>query len=47
MTARSPHFGIGAKVASNHGALLKKDFRAITGAVREIAALDRGAAKQS
>lgn len=46
VTARNPNIRISAKVTSNHGALLKKDFRAITAAVREIAALDRGTAKQ-
>lgn len=30
------------KVASNHGAILRKDFPAIATAVRETAALDRG-----
>ncbi|MGI5133398.1 MULTISPECIES: hypothetical protein [unclassified Streptomyces] len=38
--ARNPHIQIGAKVASNHGAILKKDFPAIAAAVREVAALD-------
>ncbi|MDN3354965.1 alpha/beta hydrolase [Actinomadura sp. DC4] len=41
VTARNPNIKIGAKVASNHGAILKKDFRSIAGAVTEIAALDR------
>ena len=36
--ARNPNIRISAKVTSNHGALLKKDFRAIAGAVRETAA---------
>lgn len=35
VTARNPHIRVSAKVASNHGALLRKDFRAITDAVRE------------
>ncbi|MCU7826678.1 alpha/beta fold hydrolase [Kitasatospora sp. DSM 101779] len=39
VTARNPNIEVSAKVASNHGALLKKDFRAIAGAVREVAAL--------
>jgi hypothetical protein len=43
-TAPNPNIQIGAKVASNHGAILKKDFPAICGAVREVAALDRGEA---
>ncbi|WP_129788718.1 alpha/beta fold hydrolase [Promicromonospora panici] len=37
----NPNIKIGAKVASNHGAILKKDFRAIAASVREVAALDR------
>ena len=39
--ARNPNLKISAKVASNHGAILKKDFRAVADAVREIAALSR------
>lgn len=39
--ARNANIHISAKVASNHGAILKKDAPAIAGAVREIAALDR------
>ena len=42
VTARNPNIKISAKVASNHGAILKKDFPAIAEAVREAAALDRG-----
>ena len=42
VTARNPNIKISAKVASNHGAILKKDFPAIAGAVREVAAHDRG-----
>jgi pimeloyl-ACP methyl ester carboxylesterase len=42
VTVRNPNIQIGAKVTSNHGAILKKDFRAIAEAVREVAALDRG-----
>lgn len=45
MTARNPHIQIAAKVTSNHGAILKKDFPAVAEAVREIAGLDRGAAE--
>lgn len=45
MTARNPHIQIAAKVTSNHGAILKKDFPAVAEAVREIASLDRGAAE--
>ncbi|MEY2241776.1 alpha/beta fold hydrolase [Streptomyces sp. BF23-18] len=42
VTARNPHIRISAKVASNHDAILKKDFAAIAEAVREVAALDGG-----
>jgi pimeloyl-ACP methyl ester carboxylesterase len=41
VTARNPNIKISEKVASNHGAILRKDFRAIAEAVREVAALDR------
>jgi len=41
VTARNPNIKVSAKVTSNHGAILRKDFRAIAGAVREVAALDR------
>ncbi|MFF9410511.1 alpha/beta fold hydrolase [Streptomyces anandii] len=41
-TVRNPNIEIAAKVASNHGALLRKDFPAIARAVREVAALGRG-----
>ncbi|MET7425667.1 alpha/beta hydrolase [Dactylosporangium sp. NPDC005555] len=39
VTARNPHIRISAKVPSNHGAILRKDFHAVAGAVREVAAL--------
>ena len=39
VTARNPNIMVSEKVASNHGAILRKDFRAIAGAVREVAAL--------
>ncbi|MEU8519556.1 hypothetical protein [Streptomyces sp. NBC_01216] len=42
VTARNPYIRIGAKVAANHGAILKKDFDAVAESVREVAALDRG-----
>jgi pimeloyl-ACP methyl ester carboxylesterase len=42
VTVRNPNIQIGAKVASSHGAILKKDFPAIADAVREVAALDGG-----
>ncbi|MGC4771671.1 alpha/beta fold hydrolase [Micromonospora sp. DT44] len=40
VTARNPTIRVHAKVASNHGAILKKDFAAVAQAVREVAALD-------
>ncbi|MGS2807540.1 hypothetical protein [Nocardia sp. MW-W600-9] len=40
-TSRNPNIRIGAKVPSNHGAILRKDFRAIADSVREVAGLDR------
>jgi len=42
VTKRNPDIKISAKVASNHGAILKKDFPAVADAVREVAAPDRG-----
>jgi pimeloyl-ACP methyl ester carboxylesterase len=39
--ARNPSIEIHAKVASSHGAILRKDFRTIAAAAREVAALDR------
>jgi hypothetical protein len=42
VTTRNPDIQIAAKVTSNHGAILKKDFSTIADAVREVAALDRG-----
>ncbi|WP_305785418.1 alpha/beta fold hydrolase [Symbioplanes lichenis] len=40
VTVRNPNIRVHAKVASNHGALLKKDFPVIAGAVRDVAAHD-------
>jgi hypothetical protein len=40
VTARNPNIRISAK-ASNRGAILRKDFRAIAEAVRGVAALER------
>lgn len=40
VTARNPNIKISAKVASNHGAILKKDFPAVAEAVREVAGFD-------
>jgi hypothetical protein len=39
---RNPNIKIYAKVPSKHDNILSKDFRAIAGAIREVAALDRG-----
>ncbi|MEU7073560.1 alpha/beta fold hydrolase [Streptomyces narbonensis] len=38
VTARNPHVRISAKVPSNHSKILRKDFRAVADAAREIAA---------
>ena len=35
--ARNPHIKMSAKVASNHAKILRKDFRAVADAVRELA----------
>ena len=37
---RNPNIKISAKVASNHDAILSKDFRAVADAIREVAGLD-------
>jgi pimeloyl-ACP methyl ester carboxylesterase len=42
VTARNPYIRISAKVASNHGGVLKKDSPAIAAAVREVADLASG-----
>jgi pimeloyl-ACP methyl ester carboxylesterase len=36
--ARNPHVRVSATTASNHGKILRKDFRAVSQAVREVAA---------
>ncbi|MFI6316742.1 alpha/beta fold hydrolase [Nonomuraea sp. NPDC050556] len=41
LVERNPNIKISAKVPSNHGSILKKDFRAVADAVREVAGLDR------
>ncbi|MGC4880234.1 alpha/beta fold hydrolase [Micromonospora sp. DT43] len=41
VTTRNPNIQVAAKVASNHGAILKKDFAAVATAVREVTDLDR------
>jgi hypothetical protein len=38
---RNPNIKISVKVPSNHDAILKKDFRAVAEAAREVATLDR------
>jgi pimeloyl-ACP methyl ester carboxylesterase len=40
VVARNPNIKISAKVASNHGTILRKDFHAVADAVREVAAID-------
>ncbi|MEV6020464.1 alpha/beta hydrolase [Streptomyces sp. NPDC051997] len=40
VAARNPNIEVAAKVASNHDAILKKDYAAVAEAVREVAALD-------
>jgi pimeloyl-ACP methyl ester carboxylesterase len=40
--ARNPNLRVSARVASNHSKILKKDFRAVAEAVREVAAIDQG-----
>jgi pimeloyl-ACP methyl ester carboxylesterase len=42
VTARNPNIRISTKVASSHGAILRKDFPAIAEAVREAATPDGG-----
>ncbi|MEV0562173.1 alpha/beta hydrolase [Dactylosporangium sp. NPDC050588] len=39
VTERNPNIRISAKVPSNHGAILKKDFRAVADAARDVAGL--------
>ncbi|TDU80393.1 alpha/beta hydrolase [Streptomyces sp. KS 21] len=38
VVARNPNIRVSAKVASNHSKILRKDFRAVADAVREVAA---------
>ena len=40
--ARNQNIRVSAKVASNHSKILRKDFRAVAAAVREVAAVDGG-----
>ncbi|ANZ18073.1 alpha/beta hydrolase [Streptomyces noursei] len=46
VTARNANIEISAKVPSTHGSILKKDFRAIAAAVREVAALDHARSRK-
>ncbi|UNS95131.1 alpha/beta hydrolase [Streptomyces tubbatahanensis] len=46
VTVANAHIRVHAKVDSNHGALLKKDYQAITGAVREVGTLAPGGAAE-
>jgi pimeloyl-ACP methyl ester carboxylesterase len=41
VTARNPNIRLSAKVAGNHGAILKRDYRAVAEAVREAAGPER------
>ncbi|MFG1643333.1 hypothetical protein ACGFMK_23815 [Amycolatopsis sp. NPDC049252] len=41
MTERNPNIRISAKVTGSHGAILRKDFRAVADAVRKVTALNR------
>ncbi|WP_328453078.1 alpha/beta hydrolase [Amycolatopsis sp. NBC_00438] len=41
VTARNPHIELAVKVPSNHGAILRKDFRAVADTLREVAGLAR------
>ena len=40
VTARNPNIRVSTKVASNHSKILRKDFRAVADAVRELAAAE-------
>jgi hypothetical protein len=39
--AANPNLSVSAKAANNHSKILRDDFRAIAGAVRELAARDQ------
>lgn len=41
VTARNPNIRLSAKVAGNHGAILKRDYRAVAEAVRDAAGPER------
>lgn len=47
VTRRNPKIAVSAKVASNHGAILRKEFRAIAAAVREVAAITPGSSSEA
>jgi hypothetical protein len=41
LLVRNPNLKVSAKVASNHGSVLRKDSPAVAVAVREVASLER------
>jgi len=43
LLARNPNLTVSAKVASNHGSILRKDSPAVAEAVREVASVGRRA----
>ncbi|KAB8192065.1 alpha/beta fold hydrolase [Nonomuraea phyllanthi] len=45
--SRNPNIKVSAKVTSNHGNMLRKDFRAVADAVRELAGTPRSRGRQS
>ncbi|MEV4020835.1 hypothetical protein AB0J35_61205 [Nonomuraea angiospora] len=45
--ARNPNIRMSAKVAGNHGNMLRKDFRAVADAVRELAGTPRSRGRLS
>ncbi|MGW0809956.1 alpha/beta fold hydrolase [Nonomuraea sp. NPDC002799] len=45
--ARNPNIKMSAKVAGNHGNILRKDFRAVADTVRELAGIPRSRGRQS
>ncbi|WP_235094682.1 hypothetical protein [Streptomyces sp. A1-5] len=47
VAARNPHITIHPKVTSTHASILKKDFRAVAAAVREVAGPDRAGARKT
>ncbi|MEK2477033.1 hypothetical protein [Streptomyces noursei] len=47
MAARNPHITIHPKVTSTRASILKKNFRAVAAAVREVAGPDRAGAHKT